>query len=78
MALFDSAAPRVLLAIAAALLASVPLVRVRSVVRRFDAALRTALGPDVLAGVPAEAPVRQSFIEGQLERLFADLRMLRP
>lgn len=48
----------VLLAMVAAVMAAVPLVRVPSVVRRFDAAMRASLGADFLAGLPAEQRAR--------------------
>ena len=47
-----------LLAVLAAVLAATPLVRLPSAVRRFDAAMRTALGGDFLAGVPVEYRAR--------------------
>ena len=45
-------------AVVAAMLAALPLVRVPSVVRRFDAAMRASLGDDFLAGVPADQLAR--------------------
>ena len=47
-----------LVVVGAAILASVPLVRVPSVVRRFDAAMRASLGDDLLAGVPTDQRAR--------------------
>ena len=41
-----------ILSVVAAVLASTPFVRLPSVVRRFDAAMRTSLGDDFLAAVP--------------------------
>ena len=47
-----------MLAVVAAVLAATPLVRLPSAVRRFDAAMRTALGDDFLGGVPADYRAR--------------------
>ena len=47
-----------ILAVAATLLASIPLARAPFVVRRFDATMRAALGADFLRGVPAAQRAR--------------------
>jgi acetyl esterase/lipase len=47
-----------ILAVAATLLASMPLARTPFVVRRFDATMRAALGDDFMRGVPAAQRVR--------------------